>query len=252
MLINIYANKNINNSIIFKHGETTYKTIVYRELNQENKFLVINLVSIMISVFLLIFHYLFMKNILITFIEPIVIMSYYPVMICTIIYYYLCKDLLRKSNITTNFYFLKKYNCKKDLWKQTLLVIIKHCSVLLLPILTISIIQFSLESIVWFTSQLFTFLCVSIIVTQRFYNISKNTIEDFESISPISLTTNSFEDYCIFGSPVILITSLIAYTLKSNIGYRYIDIALILYTIAICSYTLLKVFLFYKKENIYD
>lgn len=208
---------------IFKK-KVVYQRLILRVFHAKNKLLYIKIGSILASVLIVLCYPVFSQNENIPLIIIILFFCYSPSIFNLLITHFLYDEILQKNFTNTTYYLLRKFQCKKYLYKQTIMATISQLFIMLLPFITLVLIYRSISPVLAIVSYFLVFMIIVTILVTRIYGLGKFTIEEVKMVEPAILTSKSTENFILFGIPIIYAIPMVSLTIaQSNLMYAYIS-----------------------------
>lgn len=238
--------KNHNNKVV-------YQRLLLRGFSFKNKMLYIRIGSFIATLLLVILYPILNHYSSIPLVLIILFLCYSPSLLNLMITHYMYDEILQKPAINTTFYFLKKFQCEKYLYKQTILSTFSQLVVVMLPFLTTLLLYRPINvfaGAIFYTLILFTTV---IIAVTRVYGLGKYSFEEINILDPSILTSKPAENYIVFGIPIVYAIPLVAIVLDEyNLFYFYISTSSYLFLLIIYCMGKIYLFLFKEKKNVKD
>ncbi|KRD87911.1 hypothetical protein ASE51_26370 [Bacillus sp. Root147] len=247
----IFKTKKIISSIFISKNEDVHKAynnkIVYQRLllrgfSSKNKILYIRIGSIIATFLVIVFFPILNHSNRIPLALTILFFCYTPSLFNLVITYYLYEEILQKPFTITTYYFLKKFQSKKYLYKQTILATFSQLLIVSLPLLTLLLLYRPINIFITIICYFVVFFVIITILVTRIYNLEKYNFEEIKVLDPASLTSKSFENFIVFGIPILYAIPVVSLILaQPNLIYAYMS--MIGYVILLLLYCSVKVYL---------
>lgn len=229
----------------FNNNKSIYQRLLLRGFYARDKILKLRLASIMLVLLIILSHSLLTQNGPIVLALTILIIGYSPSVFNLAFNGYLYNEILEKRFLISTYYILKKFNCQKYFLKQTVLVTLSQSTVLLCPFIVFLILFKAMNVIATVILYFLIFLSIILLSATRMYDLKKFQFEQIRALTPFTLTSNSAENYIIYGIP--LVYSMPLGILQLSQPYLlYVYICMVGYTATLLFYCLLKVYFLIK------
>ncbi len=228
--------------------KVVFQRLILRVLYDKNKLLYIRIGSIFFSLLIILCYPVLSKHNQIPLVITVLFFCYSPSVFNLMITHFLYDEILQKNFTNTTYYFLRRYQCKKYLYKETILATISQLSIILLPFLTLCLLYQTIQVFFAVISYFLIFLILVTLLVIRIYGLGKFTIEEVKMVEPSVLTSKSTENFILFGIPIIYAIPMVSLIIvESNLFYAYIS--MVSYVVILLIYCLSKVYVSLSREG---
>ncbi|MGG0848643.1 hypothetical protein [Peribacillus simplex] len=225
-----------------------FQRLLLRGFDSKRKLLYIRGGSLLLTSIIILLYPFLNQNDKIPLALTILLFCYSPAIFNLLITHYLYNELLQKPFTRTTYYFIKKYSCKKYLYKYTIQTTFSQLFILLLPFLTLTLLYRPLNVFWTVSSYVLVFIIIVTILVARIFNTGKFSYEEIKIMEAPVLTSKSTENFIVFGIPIFYAIPVLSLTLAQS-QLLYIYISTLIYTFVLLLFCVIKLYLSLAKEG---